>query len=123
MRASSSLRGLRSPAASIIWLTAACVAGEAILFNATAGGNSPEVVWLSGGHSASVTAVAYSQDGQLILTGANDNTVKLWRASDQGLLFTVEGVVRLDRAPCPPALSPDSALIAVGASHEIRLFR
>ena len=33
------------------------------------------------GHSAPVTAVAFSQDGRHILTGSEDGTARLWEAS------------------------------------------
>jgi len=87
------------------------------------GESLPDIIWMAGGHSSSVNTVAYSQDGQLILSGANDSTVKLWRALDQKLTFTIDGVLGPNGVPGPAALSPDGTLIAVGAINELRLFR
>src|SRR6267378_3999851 len=39
----------------------------------------PGIVWASGGHSDSVNSVAYSPDGQLLVSGSSDRTIKLWR--------------------------------------------
>src|SRR6266478_3449785 len=39
----------------------------------------PDIIWASGGHSASVNSVAYSPDGQLLVSGSGDLTIKLWQ--------------------------------------------
>ena len=43
------------------------------------------------GHTWAVTAVAFSPDGQLLATGSNDNTVKLWHVQTGELLHTLTG--------------------------------
>lgn len=43
------------------------------------------------GHYSSVTAVCYSSDGKLIITGSADKTVKLWRRSDGREIRSYQG--------------------------------
>ena len=74
----------------------------------------PDIIWAKGGHSFSVNSVAYSPDGQLLVSGSSDRTIKLWRQDGTFIkslaipydinhqLFDVLSV----------AISPDSTLIA-----------
>ncbi|NES21312.1 MAG: hypothetical protein F6K41_20860 [Symploca sp. SIO3E6] len=43
------------------------------------------------GHQEAVIAVAFSRDGQTVLSGSNDNTLKLWDRSSGKLLHTFTG--------------------------------
>jgi serine/threonine protein kinase len=43
------------------------------------------------GHQGPVLCVAFASDGQLLVSGGQDNTVRIWRASDGELLNTLEG--------------------------------
>jgi WD40 repeat protein len=45
-------------------------------------GTASRSIVLDGGHSASVTSVAFSPDGSLIVTGSADRTLVLWDAND-----------------------------------------
>jgi WD40 repeat protein len=84
------------------------------------------------GHRAPLIQVAFSPDGRLFATSANDGeepsesserfTVKVWRAQDGVLLFTAPVAnVRTRRAF---AFSPDSASVAVvGLDRRIRLLQ
>jgi WD40 repeat protein len=79
----------------------------------------PDIIWAKGGHSDSVNAVAYSPDGQLLVSGSSDRTIKLWRRDGTFIktlaipydinhqLFDVLSV----------AISPDSILIAAGVQE------
>jgi len=62
------------------------------------------------GHTGDVTAVAYSNDGSMLVTGSNDRTARLWDVnSGQQLLALVEdGDVNI------VVFSPDDTLIATG---------
>src|ERR1700694_689244 len=39
----------------------------------------PDIIWAKAGDSGSVNSVAYSPDGQLLVSGSSDRTIKLWR--------------------------------------------
>jgi WD40 repeat protein len=79
----------------------------------------PDIIWAKGGHSDSVNAVAYSPDGQLLVSGSSDRTIKIWRRDGTFIktlaipydinhqLFDVLSV----------AISPDSILIAAGVQE------
>src|SRR5947209_17764504 len=79
----------------------------------------PDIIWAKGGHSFSVNSVAYSPDGQLLVSGSSDRTIKLWRQDGTFIkslaipydinhqLFDVLSV----------AISPDGTLIAAGVQQ------
>jgi WD40 repeat protein/serine/threonine protein kinase len=62
------------------------------------------------GHSAYVTNLAYSPDGNRIATTADDKTVKLWNAHSGDELLTLEGHGSYNGV----AFSPDGNLLACG---------
>src|SRR6266404_5966906 len=79
----------------------------------------PNILWASGGHSDSVNSVAYSPDGQLLVSGSSDRTVKLWR---QDGTFVRSLAIPYDinqqlADVLSVAISPDSKLIAVGVQQ------
>lgn len=55
------------------------------LNNAASAQRVPDIVW-QGAHTNVARAVAYSPDGQQVVSGGDDRTAKLWQASDGTLL-------------------------------------
>lgn len=64
------------------------------------------------GHTGGVTACVYSPDGQTILSGSDDQTLRLWNASTGELLHTLKGHTRSVTA-C--AFSPDGRRLVSGS--------
>jgi len=89
------------------------------------GGGGLEVSCLQGGHSQGVSAIAFSPDGQLLVTGANngipiDSTIKVWSTSDGTLVQTLRDDP--SEAPFQEAIasldfSPDGSLLASGETN------
>ncbi len=70
-------------------------------------------------HNVDIGALAWSPDGRIIATGAEDGTVALWRASDRNKLAEFEGhpngVIGLDW------LSDSTQLAVAGGTSTIRI--
>ena len=64
------------------------------------------------GHSSYVTCCAFSPDGQSVLSGSEDNTLKIWSASDGSERYTLSGHSDWVRA-C--SFSPDGANVLSGS--------
>jgi len=84
------------------------------------GQGRPDIVWMQGGHALSITGVAYSSNayspnGDFIVSGSFDRTIKVWRVSDGALIRTLTG--HIDYIHCV-ALSPDGTLIASGGARQ-----
>src|SRR5882762_3457553 len=76
----------------------------------------PDIVWASGGHSGSANSVAYSPDGQLLVSGSSDETIKLWRRDrtfikSLSIPYNINAQLADVRSV---AVSPDGKLLAVG---------
>ncbi|KAL2835372.1 putative wd40 protein [Aspergillus pseudoustus] len=67
------------------------------------------------GHSNSVQSVAFSRDGQLLASGSDDETIKLWDSATGTLKHTLEGHSNLVRSV---AFSRDGQLLASGSDDE-----
>ena len=48
-------------------------------------------MYLSSGHSNTVTSVALSADGSKVVSGSNDSTVKIWSTETGQVLQTLSG--------------------------------
>lgn len=68
------------------------------------------------GHSDSVTAVAFSPDGQTIVSGSHDKTIKLWNAATGELQQTLGDCSHLVYTV---AFSPDGQTVVSGSYDNI----
>ena len=73
--------------------------------------NTPEI-FIQTGHHDSVNSVCFSPDGQYIISGSNDHTIKLWEAESGKLIRTFKGHSDWVRSV---SFSPDGRHIASGS--------
>ncbi|KAH7308785.1 WD40-repeat-containing domain protein [Rhexocercosporidium sp. MPI-PUGE-AT-0058] len=71
------------------------------------------------GHSRAVTSVAFSPDGKQVVSGSQDDTVRLWDAITGAAIQTLEGH---SMAVSSVAFSPDGKQVVSGSSSAIRLW-
>ena len=65
------------------------------------------------GHTATVNSVAFSPNGELLASGSDDYTCKLWNVQDQQTIATLEHVTGRNRSQIKAvAFSPEGQLLA-----------
>ncbi|MFM7407175.1 MAG: trypsin-like peptidase domain-containing protein, partial [Cuspidothrix sp.] len=67
------------------------------------------------GHSGDVTSVAISADGQTLVSGSGDNTIKIWNLGTGQLIRTLSGHSERVRSV---AISPDGKTLASGSDDD-----
>ena len=67
------------------------------------------------GHTDEVTSVAFTQDGQFLISGSADKSVKLWNLKTGQLIRTLRGHTKTINTL---AISPDNQFIASGGSDD-----
>jgi WD40 repeat protein len=77
-------------------------------------GGKPELV-IQEGHAAAVTSVVFSSDGQMLVSGSSDGSVKLWDVRVSRLVRSLEGHHAGVNAV---AVSPDNRTIASGSDDK-----
>ena len=72
------------------------------------------------GHTEGVTSLAFSSDGMSLVSGSNDETLKLWDVQTGGIVKTFYGHTK---NVCSVSISPDWTMIASGSwDHTIVLW-
>jgi WD40 repeat protein len=71
------------------------------------------------GHIAFVSSLAFSPDGKTLLSGSNDQTVKLWDVTSGKLVRTLEGHVETVYSV---AMSADGKKVIAATLNEVRLW-
>ena len=72
-----------------------------------------QVIFTLSGHDDSVQAIAITPDGETLVSGSYDNTVKLWDLKTGKLLKTLSGH---KEAVTSVAITPDGQILASGSS-------
>ncbi len=72
-----------------------------------------QVIFTLSGHSESVQAIAITPNGETLVSGSYDNTVKLWNLKTGKLIKTLEGH---KEAVTSVAITPDGQILASGSN-------
>ncbi len=98
----------------------AMIRGCTLLFTAAlglgasgaSGGDEPRLMLNPGGHSADVQGVAFTLDGQELISASNDHTICVWDVKSGELKRTIYLPVYSDTFGGKLAMSPDGRLLA-----------
>ncbi len=78
----------------------------------------PDIVWRGEGHADSVRGVAFSPDGQVLVSGDRDGVIQFWDAADG---TPIRSINQGSQISCI-AISPDGEILA-SSYNPIRLWR
>ena len=93
---------------------------------ASAGGNNTVKLWdltegvvtTLGSHSHKVNSIAFSPDGQKLVSGSDDFTIKIWDVAGKRLFSTLSHITDFARSQVKVvAFSPDGQKIATAGRH------
>ncbi len=114
------MRLLLSRISALRLVAVAVLLGGAILNLSSAADNKPatteDLRSTLRGHTDVINAIAYSPDGQRILTASFDNSLKLWDAATGKELKTFAGQAGHQKMVLSAAFSPDRQSIASGSA-------
>jgi len=65
-------------------------------------------IWTLTGHTGRVNSVCYNNDGRQIISGANDQTIKIWSSDTGGEVRTIS----MEYNPYSVAISPNGRMVA-----------
>ena len=91
---------------------------------ADASGNLSAVVAVLRGHTSGIRSVAFSDDGQLLASGSNDNTVRIWDVASGQLIKALRGHGGRVRAVAfaPGGQGQNRRLFSGGHDQEVRVW-
>lgn len=71
------------------WVVCAVATALGLGSQTTRAQGRPDIVWQTNGHAANVLSVAFSHDGQLLASGSEDRTAKVWTVPKGNLVTAV----------------------------------
>lgn len=74
-------------------------------------------------HYNGTTSIAFSPNGQLLVTGGRDGTAKIWRLSDMTLLYTLDGGVDYRPRVFAVLFSKDGSTVVLGGQGGVLQYR
>ena len=85
-------------------------------FALAAAADKPRLVVDAGGHTASIDALAFTQDGKYLVSAGHDKAIRVWDLASGQTVRTIRGWIGVGNAGniYALALSPDNRYLAVG---------
>lgn len=96
-----------------IHLAAGTGSGDVYIWDAS--GDTPMPLYICRGHTDWVRSITFSQDGKMLVSGSDDQTIRLWDVETGTCLSVLQGPSRVFSV----ALHPDGNTLASGHQDEI----